>query len=63
MTNIDKFLILVEYESGLIELFKIVAEHYRNQRHDSKVKLFAGLVNLELNLLRKPSVQYTSFQN
>lgn len=61
MTNIDKFLlnqcfakslILVEYKSGLIELFKIVAEHYhnRNQHHDSKVKLFASLVNLELNL-------------
>lgn len=36
----------------LVELFKIVAERYRNrrQRYDLRMKLFAGLVSLELNI-------------
>lgn len=44
--------ILVEHKIGLIKLFKIVAERYRNrrQRYDLRMKLFAGLVNLELNI-------------
>ncbi len=44
--------ILVEHKIGLIKLFKIVAQRYRNrcQRYDLRMKLFAGLVNFELKL-------------
>jgi len=47
-----KFRILVEHKIGLIKLFKIVAERYRNRRkrYDLRMKLFAGLVNFELSL-------------
>ena len=44
--------ILVEHKIGLIKLFKIVSQRYRNrrQRYDLRMKLFAGLVNFELKL-------------
>lgn len=44
--------ILVEHKIGLIKLFKIVAQRYRNrrQRYDLRMKLFAGLFNFELKL-------------
>lgn len=44
-----KFRILVEHKIGLIKLFKIVAERYRNRRkrYDLRMKLFAGIVNFE----------------
>ena len=44
--------ILVEHKTGLIKLFKIVAERSRNRRkrYNLRMKLFAGLVNLELNI-------------
>ena len=47
-----KFRIMVEHKIGLIKLFKIVAHKYRNrrQRYDLRMKLFAGIVNFELNL-------------
>ena len=43
---------MVEHKIGLIKLFKIVANRYRNrrQRYDFGMKLFAGVVNFELNL-------------
>ena len=46
------FRIMVEHKIGLIKLFKIVANRYRNrrQRYDFGMKLFAGVVNFELNL-------------
>jgi len=45
-----KFRILVEHKIGLIKLFKIIAQRYRNrrQRYDLRMKLFAAVVNLEL---------------
>ena len=47
-----KFRIMVEHKIGLIKRFKIVAHKYRNrrQRYDLRMKLFAGIVNFELNL-------------
>ena len=47
-----KFRIMVEHKIGLIKRFKIVAHKYRNrrQRYDLRMKLFAGIVNSELNL-------------
>lgn len=44
--------ILVEHTIGLIKLFKIVAQRYRNrrQRYDLRMKRFAALVNFELKL-------------
>ena len=44
-----KFRILVEHKIGLIKLFKIVAERYRNRRkrYDLRMNLFAGIVNFE----------------
>ena len=44
-----KFRILVEHKIGLIKLFKIVAERYRNRRkrYDLRMTLFAGIVNFE----------------
>ena len=47
-----KFRIVVEHKIGLIKLFKIVAYKYRNrrQRYDLRMKLFAGIINSELNL-------------
>jgi len=41
--------ILVEHKIGLIKLFKMVAERYRNRRrrYDLRMKLFAGIVNFE----------------
>lgn len=44
--------ILVEHKIGLIKMFKIVAQRYRNrrQRYDLIIKLFAGFVNFELSL-------------
>ena len=41
--------ITVEHKIGLIKLFKIVANKYRNrrQRYDLRMKLFAGIVNFE----------------
>jgi len=47
-----KFRIVVEHKIGLIKLFKIVAHKYRNrrQRYDLRMKLFAGIINFELNL-------------
>lgn len=44
-----KFRILVEHKIGLVKLFKIVAERYRNRRkrYDLRMKLFAGIVNFE----------------
>lgn len=44
--------ILVEHKIGLIKLFKIMAQRYRNrrQRYNSRMKLLAGLVNFELKL-------------
>lgn len=44
-----KFRILVEHKIGLIKLFKIVAERYRNRRKrcDLRMTLFAGIVNFE----------------
>jgi len=46
-----KLCILVEHKIGLIKLFKIVAQSYRNrrQRYDLRMKLFTGVVNFELN--------------
>ena len=47
-----KFRIMVEQKIGLIKRFKIVAHKYRNrrQRYDLRMKLFAAVVNFELNL-------------
>lgn len=47
-----KFRILVEHKIGLIKLFKIVSERYRNrrQRYDLRMCLFAGIVNFENTL-------------
>jgi hypothetical protein len=47
-----KFRIVVEHKIGLIKRFKIVAHKYRNrrQRYDLRMKLFAGIINSELNL-------------
>ena len=44
--------ILVEHKVGLIKLYKILAERYRNrcQRYDLRMKLFAGFINFELSL-------------
>jgi len=46
-----KLRILVEHKIGLIKLFEIVAQRYRNrrQRYYLRMKLFAGVVNFELN--------------
>ncbi len=42
-----KFRILVEHKIGLIKLFKIVAERYRNRRkrYDLRMTLFAGIIS------------------
>lgn len=47
-----KFRITVEHKIGLIKLFKIVANRYRNRRkrYDLRMKLFAGIVNFEISL-------------
>ena len=47
-----KFRIVVEHKIGLIKLFKMVANRYRNrrQRYDLRMKLFAGVVNFENGL-------------
>ena len=44
---------LAKFKIGLNKQFKIVAHKYRNrrQRYDLRMKLFAGIVNSELNLL------------
>lgn len=49
---LSKFRILVEHKIGLVKLFKIVAERYRNRRkrYDLRMKLFAGIVNFENSL-------------
>ena len=55
-----KFRIMVEHKIGLIKRFKIVAHKYRNrrQRYDLRMKLFAGIVNSELNLRLLQEVYY-----
>lgn len=47
-----KFRISVEHKIGLIKLFKIVSERYRNRRrrYDLRMCLFAGIVNFENTL-------------
>ena len=57
-----KFRIMVEHKIGLIKLFKIMAHKYRNrrQRYDLRMKLFAGVVNFELDLWLLQEVYYTS---
>lgn len=47
-----KFRIMVEHQIGLIKRFRIVAERYRKRRkrYDLRMKLFAGIINFELNL-------------
>ena len=57
-----KFRIVVEHKIGLIKLFKIVAHKYRNrrQRYDLRMKLFAGIINSELNLWLLQEVYWTN---
>lgn len=47
-----KFRIVVEHKIGLIKLFKMVANRYRNRRlrYDLRMRLFAGIVNFENDL-------------
>ncbi len=47
-----KLRIMVEHKIGLIKLFKIVVHKYRNrsQRYELRMKLFADIINFELNL-------------